>query len=64
MRVVREGTGAYVVHMPHNKSSEKAAWEQGPSRQRNDHLFQRLVAQLVSQYQRPRTPSCVEGRLL
>ena len=56
--------GAYVVHMPHNKSSEKVAWEQGPSRQRNDHLFQRLVAQLVSQYQRPRTPSCVEGRLL
>ena len=56
--------GTFVVHMPHPKSSQKLAWEQGPQRRQMDHLFQRLVAQLIESYKTPRTPSCTPGRLL
>jgi len=55
---------AFVVHMPHAKSEMKREWEAGPPRRQMDRLFQRLIKALVANYQRPRTPSCTEGRLL
>jgi len=56
--------GAFVVHMPHPKSAPKLSWEAGPHRRRMDTLFRRFVAQLISYYKKPRTPSCTPGRLL
>ena len=56
--------GAFVTHMPHVKSVQKALWEAGGHRKEMDRLYQTLVAQLISRYKRPRTPSCHPGRLL
>ena len=55
---------AFVTHMPHVKSLQKAQWEAGAHRKEMDRLYQKLVAQLISRYNRPRTPSCHPGRLL
>ena len=55
---------AFVTHMPHVKSAQKLAWEAGTHRVLMDRLYQRLVAQLIQRYKRPRTPSCHPGRLL
>lgn len=58
---------AFVAHMPHAKSAEKAAWEAPSGREHHrmmDALYQRLVKQLVAKYKAPRTPSCDGGRLL
>lgn len=55
---------AFVTHMPHVKSAHKLAWEAGSHRVMMDRLYQQLVAQLISSYKRPRTPSCHPGRLL
>ena len=56
--------GAFAVHMPHVKSAQKVQWEAGEQRHQMDRLYQRLVAQLISRFKRPRTPSCHPGRLL
>ena len=56
--------GAFVTHMPHAKSAQKLLWEAGAHRRSMDALYQKLVAQLVNRYKRPRTPSCHPGRLL
>jgi hypothetical protein len=55
---------AFVTHMPHVKSVQKRLWEVGSHRRSMDRLYQRLVAQLITRYKRPRTPSCHPGRLL
>ena len=55
---------AFVTHMPHIKSAQKRLWEVGSHRRSMDRLYQRLVAQLITRYKRPRTPSCHPGRLL
>ena len=55
---------AFVTHMPHVKSQQKVLWEQSSHRGHMDRLYQRLVAQLITRFKRPRTPSCHPGRLL
>ena len=55
---------AFVVHMPHVKSEQKVMWEVGGHHVRMDRLYQKLVAQLIARFKRPRTPSCHPGRLL
>jgi hypothetical protein len=56
--------GAFVTHAPHAKSRQKAMWEAGGQRKRNDQLYKKFVAEMIERYQRPRTPSCSPGKLL
>lgn len=53
---------AFVVHMPHDKSTARRDWERGGPRSARraaaDKLYQRLVGQLVAKYGKPRTPAC------